>query len=111
VPEDAPEQIQLPVVWTGADDVPILYINAFVAQFDADLGAHILTLGQLTPPALVGTPDEIAEQVAELEFVTIKTVARLAITPAKMQEVIGSLQANVDQRERAATLRPGDPRE
>ena len=87
-----------------------MFANAFVAQFDVDLGAHILTIGQVSPPALLGTPEEIEHQVAEFEFVTVKTIARLAFSPSRMQELIGVLQANVDQREQAATLRPGDPR-
>ena len=107
---EQPEQFSVPLVWTGADEIPILFANSFVAQFDIDLGAHILTIGQVAPPALIGTPDEINEQVRELEFVAVKTVARLAFTPTRMQELIGVLQANVDQRDRTTTLRPGDPR-
>jgi hypothetical protein len=108
--DDDVQQVQVPVVWTGAEEVPILFANAFIAQVDVDLGAHILTVGQLSPPALVGTPDEIAEQVEELEFVTVKIIARIAFTSEKMPELISVLQANVDQRERTATLRKGDPR-
>jgi hypothetical protein len=107
---DDVEPVQIPVVWTGADEVPMLFANAFVAQFDADLGAHLLTVGIVQPPALVGAPADVAKQVEELEFVRVNVVARLAFTPSRMQELIGALQANVDQRERVATLRPGDPR-
>ena len=108
--EGEPEHIQLPLVWVGVDEVPILFANALIAQFEQDLGAHLLTIGQITVPPVTGTPEEVAEQVAELEFVSVRAIARLAFTPEKLQEVITTLQANVDQRERAATLRPGDPR-
>jgi hypothetical protein len=110
VASDDPDRIQLSVVWTGADELPILFANAFVTQFDVDLQAHILTIGQLTPPAFIGTPEEIEEQAGQLDFVTVKAVARVAFTPARMEELISALQANADQKERAATLRPGDPR-
>ena len=83
---------------------PILFANAVVAQFDPDLGAHIVTIGQVTLPALIGTPEEVTEQAAELEFVTVKAIARLAFTPAKLQEVIETLQANVDQRDARLTF-------
>jgi hypothetical protein len=110
VADDDVEQVQLPVVWTGAEDVPILFANQFIAQFDGDLGAHILTVGQLAPPALIGTPEEKREQAERLDFVAVSIIARLAFTPSRMQELIGVLAANVDQREQVAKLRPGDPR-
>jgi hypothetical protein len=108
--DDDVERLELRIVWTGAEDVPLLFANSFVVQFDVDLGAHILTVGQLVPPALVGTPEEMREQAGQLDFVTVKTIARMAFTPARMAELIGALQANVDQMERATKLRPGDPR-
>jgi hypothetical protein len=108
--EGEPQNIQLPLVWAGVDEVPTLFANAVIAQFEQDLGAHILTIGQVIVPPLTGTDEEVAEQVAEIEFVQVRAIARLAFTPDKLQEAIGILQANVDQRERAATLRPGDPR-
>ena len=108
--DDDVEQLEIRIVWTGAEDVPILFANGFVVQFDIDLGAHILTVGQFAPPALVGTPEEMREQATMIDFVTVKTIARIAFTPARMTELLGALQANVDQMERATKLRPGDPR-
>ena len=108
--DDDVERLELRIVWTGAEDVPILFANSFVVQFDVDLGAHILTVGQLAPPALVGTPEEMREQAGQLDFLTVQTIARMAFTPARMADLIGALQANVDQMERATKLRPGDPR-
>jgi hypothetical protein len=104
------EIFKAPGVWTGAEDAPVLFANAFVVQFDTDLEAHILTVGQVTPPALIGTPEEVREQAERIDFIEIQTIARIAFTPSRMMELIGALQANVDQRERTATLRPGDPR-
>jgi hypothetical protein len=108
--DDAPAEIQIPLVWTGAEDAPILFANAFVCQFDQDLGAHLLTVGQVAPPPLIGTPDEVREQLDRIDFVPVRVIARLALTPARMTELLAALQANVDQREQAANLRPGDPR-
>jgi hypothetical protein len=103
------ERFEVQGVWTGAESHPILFANAFAVQFDVDLGAHVLTIGQVMPPALLGTPDEVREQAEQIDFITIETLTRVAFTPQRMQELIAFLQANVDQRERAATLRPGDP--
>lgn len=105
------EPIAVPVVWSGPEDVPILYINAVVSQFEQSLDAFIITLGQMTPPALVGAnPDELREQAEQLAFVHVKPVARLAFTVDKLREVVAIMQTNLDQLERATTMRPGDPR-
>jgi hypothetical protein len=109
VPDDGPGQVELPLAWIGVEDVPIVFANNFVVQFDNDLASHIITIGQLSPPALIGSPEEIAEQVSKIEFVPVRPVARIALTPQRMVELIAVLQANVDQREQAAKLRPGDP--
>jgi hypothetical protein len=109
--EGSPDSIAVPIVWSGPEDVPILFTNAFVSQFDLTLDAFILTFGQMTPPALIGaTPEELKEQAEQVTFVPVKPIARLSLTPRRMQEVIAALQANLDQLERASTMQPGDPR-
>lgn len=104
-----PEGVAVPLVWSGPEDVPILFANAFVSQFD-NVDGFIVTVGQITPPALIGTPDEVREQVAEIEFVAVKPVVRLGLTRFRMVELIAILQANLDQYDRASTMRGGDPR-
>lgn len=108
---DEPQTIQLPASWLGLEETPILFANVFTSQFDVDLQAHLVLIGQVAPPPLVGTPEEVAEQAQEIDFVSIRPIVRLAITPSKMLELIQVLQANVDQREQVAKLRPGDPRD
>jgi hypothetical protein len=110
VAAEEPEAIQLPVVWSGVEETPMLYANSFLVQFDPQaLGSFLLTVGQLTPPALIGTPDEIREQAEQLSYVHCQCIARLVVTPAKLAELIAVLQANRDQYEQATTMR-GDPR-
>jgi hypothetical protein len=106
---DERDEVSLPIIWAGVEETPIFFVNAFVSQFDAD--AFIVTLGQMTPPALVGTPDEIHEQASQLSYVAVKPVVRLGLTRTRMEEFITILQANLDQFLRAATLKPGDPRD
>jgi hypothetical protein len=110
-PED-PHAIQVPVVWMGVEDVPILHANAFVSQFDPQtFDSLILTVGQLTPPAIAGgTIEEREEQARQVAYVPIKPVVRLGLTIARASELAATLQANLDQLEQATKLRPGDPR-
>lgn len=106
-----PEGIEVPVAWIGPEDVPIHTANAFVSQFDTTLDLLILTVGQVTPPAILGsTVEERKEQAQNVAFVPIKPIVRLGLTPARAREVIATLQANLDQLEEALTLRPRDPR-
>lgn len=109
--EGHPDSITVPIIWSGPEDVPILFTNAFVSQFDQTLDSFILTFGQMTPPALAGaTPEELREQAEHITFVSVKPIVRLSLTPTRLREVIASLQANLDQLERVTTMQPGDPR-
>ena len=96
----------------GPEEVPILHANAFVCQFDPQTFDSItLTVGQLTPPAITGGTDaEREEQVRNVAFVPIKPVVRLALTPARARELVATLEANLDQLDRARQPMPGDPR-
>ena len=104
--------VAVPVAWVGPEDVPILAANAFVSQYDPQtLDALILTIGQLTPPAIMGaTPEEREEQARQVTYVHVKPIVRLGLTIARARELIATLQANLDQLEEAIKLHPGDPR-
>jgi hypothetical protein len=104
--------IEVPVVWLGPEDIPIVYVNAMVSQFElGTLDALIVTLGQMTPPAIVGASDEERrEQLEQVAYVPIKPVARLGLTIARARELVATLEANLDQLEDAKRMRPEDPR-
>jgi hypothetical protein len=109
---DDPTGIAVPIIWLGVEDVPILYANAFVGQFDPQTAdSVILTVGQMTPPAIMGaTPEEREEQVRQIAYVSIKPIVRLGLTVARARELVATLQASLDQLEEANKLRPADPR-
>jgi hypothetical protein len=110
--EGSPDSIAVPIIWSGPEDVPILFTNAFVSQFDQTLDAFILTFGQMTPPALVGaTEEELRRQAEQITFISVKPIVRLSLTPTRLREVIASLQANLEQLEHVSTMQPGDPRD
>ena len=97
-------------MWVGAEETPILFVNMVASQFDNNDG-FIVSMGQLTPPALQGsTPEAIREQAEKVGFVYVKPAARLGMTRAQMMDTIAVLQANVDQYDRAQDAKPGDPR-
>jgi hypothetical protein len=101
----------VPVVWAGVEDVPILYANTFVCQWDiATHGGFILTIGQLTPPAIMGTPDEVRQQAEQVSFVPVRAVARVGITRAKLDELIAILTINRDGYDEHVRKMGEDPR-
>jgi hypothetical protein len=113
VPDESdPRAVQIPVASLGVEDVPVLFASAFTSQFDPQtLDSLILTVGQVTPPAVAGaTDEEREEQLRSIAYVPIKPVVRLGLTEARARELVATLQANLDQLEVARSLRPADPR-
>ena len=85
--------ITLPVVYVGAEDEPILFANQFVIQHEKN--EFVLTVGQLQPPILLGSPEERKEQAKKLTYVPIKVVARFGLTRQRLAELIEALQSNL----------------
>lgn len=80
-----PNAIELPIVYTSLDDQPVLFANQFAIQFNQD--EFILTVGQLQPPLLLGTPDQQHQQAARLTHVPIRVLARVGMTRARIDEL------------------------
>jgi hypothetical protein len=99
---EPPERFELPISWVGLEETPISYANQFLIQYQPD-GSFVLAVGVATPPALIGRPDEVAEQMADVTFVPVRTLTRVVLSPAKLKELIATLQANLDNVERIQT--------
>lgn len=90
-----PETRAIPVVWTGAEDVPMLLANAFLTQ--ANQAEFIVTVGQIQPPMIFpGTSEEIAAQAESVRFVESRVVARIGLTRPRVKELIAALQTTLD---------------
>jgi hypothetical protein len=83
------------VQWPGVGAVIIQTANQFLAQIDA-AGEHpdqlILAIGQVTPPVVLGTPEQKRAQLGEIDEINVNTIARYSITLARLRELIGLLQ-------------------
>ena len=93
----------VPVTWENVEDVPVFFANQYVCQFNQD--EFILTLGQMTPPMLLGDLEERAEQLQRLGSVPVKPLARIAFTYSRLVELINVLEANRWQYEQAQQQR------
>jgi len=87
------DAITLPVTYLGLEDVPILFANQFVIQHEKN--EFVLTVGQLQPPILLGSPEERKEQAKKLTYVPIRVVARFGLTRQRLAELIEVLQSNL----------------
>ena len=87
------DAITLPVTYLGLEDVPILFANQFVIQHEKN--EFVLTVGQLQPPILLGSPEERMEQAKKLTYVPIKVVARFGLTRQRLAELIEAFQSNL----------------
>jgi hypothetical protein len=88
------QSIQIPLAWIGVEEVPIFFANQAVVQFQQN--EFILTFGQMSPPAILGsTEEERAEQAEEIPYVPVKPLARLGLTEARMRELIALLEVNL----------------
>jgi len=86
-------QKSVPLAFIGADETPMLYANHFVIQNQQN--EFILTVGQIAPPMLMGTDEEKAEQLEQVDYVPVKVVARIVVTETRLKELIDVLQTNL----------------
>ena len=97
-----PQGIAVPVVWLGADEAPVKFANAFLAVVQPN--EIFLTIGSYTPPPIVGaTVEERAEMARKVAVVPIKPIARVGMTPARLNELIGVLQEALRNYEQMMT--------
>jgi hypothetical protein len=88
---EPPQQISVPVAWIGAEDLPVHFANAFFGVVAP--GEIVLQVGSMVPPPIVGnTPEEREATARSIPYVQVKPVARLALTPARLDELIKTLE-------------------
>lgn len=97
---DAEEGVVLPAIVTGADEVPILFANVMVVQHQQN--EFVISFCQATPPLTLGPPEAQAEQIRAMPYVPVKVVARVGVTPERLQELISILQVNYANWEKKA---------
>ncbi len=83
-----PVTVQL--TWVGTEEVPIVFVNQMMGQVD-ERGDVILSFGQMTPPALIGTPEEVAAQAHRLAYVPVKPIARFSMSRSRVVDLVNVL--------------------
>jgi hypothetical protein len=89
--DDPTKKIQVPVAWVGVEDLPMQFANAFTGLVQPN--EIFVQLGSYAPPAITGTNAEEREASARaVAFIPVKPIARLAFTPARLDEFITMLE-------------------
>lgn len=83
----------VPIRWEIPDDLEVLWASNFVVQHS--LREFILSFFQAPPPLLI-EPTEEELEAATKEGYPAKAVARIALTPPAVKELIQILQTNLD---------------
>jgi hypothetical protein len=87
------------LAWENIEDVPVFFANQFICQFTQD--EFVVSIGQMVPPANLGDP----EQQQQVDHISVKPLARMALTHQRLVELINVLEANREQYERAQRIR------
>jgi hypothetical protein len=83
-----PEPIEIQDAWIGVDDLPVHFANAFTAVVGPN--AVFLNIGSQVPPAIESEDD--LEQLKAIGYLPIKPIARLALTPRGLDDLIRALE-------------------
>lgn len=108
-----PETAQFSLTWIDLDKVPIQFVNNLMGQVD-DFGDIIVAFGQTTPPAFIGTAEEVRRQVERVAYVPVRPVARFSMSRDRLEQMIGLLTQTLANHDKAVELRrrltEGDPK-
>lgn len=83
--------VNVPLTWVGTEEIPVVFVNQMLGQVD-DRGDILLSFGQATPPALIGTAQEQAAQAQRLAYVPVKPIARFTMSRSRVVDLVNVLQ-------------------
>lgn len=93
------EHAEIPVVWVGMDEHQTDWANVFHSAFQPE--EFVLSLGQLVPPTLTGTPEQQRQQLRQAGYIGVKVVARVSLSRRRMGELAAMLQENIANHDAA----------
>jgi len=112
-PRDTSE-LSLKLDWSGFEDLPVHFSNRFAVQHDAQTNEFYLNVGAVSPPLLMGSDADVMAAAAKLQergTIPVHPVARLALTPERVLELIRALQTNYRNYQETRARRQADATE
>ncbi len=81
------------VEWIGVELAQVVFSNQFIIQSIDD--ECFLTLGQATPPVVLGTEEERIRKLLEIEAIPVRTLGRYGFNRARLRELATLLNDHV----------------
>jgi len=88
-------KVQVPIEWHISEDLDSKYATNLVIQHSEH--EFIIDFFEMRHPLILGNPQQVREQREKLESVRAECVARIIVSPDRMQEFIDAIQANLNQ--------------
>ena len=92
--EERPK-VQVPIEWHVSEDLDSKYATNLVIQHSEH--EFIIDFFEVRQPLILGDADQVREQREKLESVRAECVARIIVSPNRMQEFIDAMQANLNK--------------
>ncbi|MEU7007081.1 hypothetical protein [Streptomyces sp. NPDC046332] len=116
-PKDAPrDSFEVRLEWRNTD-VPSRPVNQFIVSMGlpnaaGQSDAIHLALGQVDPPIVSGSPEQMEQQLRSLGTLPVETLGRYVLTRARLAELLEVLQqaaSNYDHmQQQSGGLRDGN---
>jgi len=91
--EEVAARKEIPIEWIIPEDTVTRYASNMVVQHTES--EFIISFFETQPPIILGTPDEAEALMSQLRSVRAKCVARVVVSPKRMEEFITVLQNNL----------------
>lgn len=88
----AEEGKQIPIEWRIPEDVPTYYANNFAIQHTES--EFVIYFFEVFSPLILGEPEEVQRKMEAIESVPARCVARVVVSPPKLEMLIGALVQN-----------------
>jgi len=93
--DKAIEPIAIPIEWRVPEDLKTHYATNLVIQHTNQ--EFIISFFETKNPIILGTPDEVKSQYEKIKSVKADCVARIVVTPKRMEDFIKVIQTNLDK--------------
>src|SRR5262249_27412992 len=87
--------VMRPIRWQSPDEVETKLATHIVVQHTEH--EFILSFFEIKPPIIVGTPEQREKQAQDLSFIQAHCVARIAITPGRMEDFLELMASNMEK--------------